>query len=164
MHYVADPDVRFARTYHSTGSGKTPRAVRRDSPQRRIGHCPKDRTWKNGRVKPPGRPVARPAPPAWLRDCPPREELASDGPPASWSPHSCRLATSGTCPLESRLWQSQKPWPSYTSIFSAVADRLRNTNTQPLNGSCFSTSLHNRAKPSIPRRKSAGSTAATIRI
>ena len=26
----ADPDVRFARNHHSTGSGKTPRSVRRD--------------------------------------------------------------------------------------------------------------------------------------
>ena len=37
---------------------------------------------------------------------------------------------------------------------------VRNTNTQPLNGSCLSTSLHKRAKPSMPRRKSAGSMAA----
>jgi len=30
-------------------------------------------------------------------------------------------------PLESRLWQSQNPWPSYTRIFMAVLRRLRNT-------------------------------------
>jgi hypothetical protein len=27
MACVADPDFRFARTYHSTGSGKTPRSL-----------------------------------------------------------------------------------------------------------------------------------------
>ena len=49
-------------------------------------------------------------------------------------------------------------------IFIAVALRLRNTNTQPEKGSSRSTSLHIRAKPSIPRRKSAGSMATIIRI
>jgi len=49
---------------------------------------------KNGRVKPPARPPATRAPPAWHPDCPPRGGLASDGPPASWLPRSCRPATS----------------------------------------------------------------------
>ncbi len=44
-----------------------------------------------------------------------------------------------------------------------MAGRLRNTNTQPLNGSCRSTSLQTRARPSMPRRKSVGSTATRIR-
>jgi hypothetical protein len=38
MHCVADPDVHFARNYHSTGSGKTPRSVDRHS-----RCCAKDR-------------------------------------------------------------------------------------------------------------------------
>src|SRR5262249_51011222 len=58
-----------------------------------------------------------------------------------------------------RLWQSQNPWPSYMSTFSAVALRLRKTKTAPANGSCRRASWQSCARPSIPRRKSAGSTA-----
>ncbi len=44
----------------------------------------------------PGPPAATPAPPEWLRDCPPREARATDGPPTSW-PLPCRWsATSGS--------------------------------------------------------------------
>jgi len=34
-------------------------------------------------------------------------------------------------PFDNRLWHSQKPWPSYTRIFTAVARRLRKTKTGP---------------------------------
>ena len=45
-----------------------------------------------------------------------------------------------------------------------MAGRLRNTNTQPLKGSRCRTSRQTRSKPSIPRRKSAGSTATSTRM
>src|SRR5690242_21461158 len=66
--------------------------------------------------------------------------------------------------LESRFWHNQKPWPSYTSSLRAVRWRLRKTNTVPLKGSSPSAARHCCARPSIPRRKSTGSTATSIRI
>src|SRR4051812_17293873 len=48
------------------------------------------------------------------------------------------------------------------SSFSAVALRLRKTKTAPASGSCWRASWQSRARPSIPRRKSAGSTATRI--
>ena len=38
-------------------------------------------------------------------------------------------------PFDSRFWQSQKPCPSYTRIFTDVLRRLRKTYAVPLNGS-----------------------------
>ena len=75
-----------------------------------------------------------------------------------------RRASSETPPAEKRLCASQKPWPSYTRIFTAVHRRFRNTYAAPQNGSTASRSRHSRASPSMPRRKSAGSMATSTRI
>ena len=62
MRCVADPDVRFARTYHNTGSGKTPRAVCRDS-KRCEGSAASERSGSLGRmvasIRRPNRPPYR---------------------------------------------------------------------------------------------------------
>ena len=62
------------------------------------------------------------------------------------------------------LWQSQKPWPSYTRSFTAVRRLLRKTKTMPPNGSAASPARQTWARPSIPRRKSVGSIATSTRI
>jgi hypothetical protein len=61
--------------------------------------------------------------------------------------------------LDKRLWHSQNPWPSYTRILIAVRPRLANTNSAPLNGSASSRLRQANTRPSMPARKSVGSTA-----
>ena len=62
-------------------------------------------------------------------------------------------------PDEKRRLISQKPRPSYTRILTLLRLLFVKTKIIPENGSCFNTSLHTPARPSIPRRKSMGWTA-----
>ncbi len=83
-----------------------------------------------------------------FRGCPP----TAAPPPVGGQPDAGALLSElaeghqGKRPCESRLWQSQNPWPSYMSTFTAVPLRLRKTNTVPVNGSCWSFSWHIRAR------------------
>jgi hypothetical protein len=45
-------------------------------------------------------------------------------------------------PLESRLWYSQKPWPSYASTLMTGRPRLQKTKAVPENGSTRRAALH----------------------
>src|SRR5262245_10356127 len=44
---------------------------------------------------------------------------------SGWAPPAAAVGHQGKRPCESRLWQSQNPWPSYIRTFSAVPLRLR---------------------------------------
>ena len=109
------------------------------------------------RVAPPGRP----------RDCRPPREPATRGPPKSASLRSSAVPRP---PAELAVGQASlvaKP-KSLAVIDQYLHCRGRSVaeheHPATLNGSCRSTSLQTRARPSMPRRKSVGSTATRIRI
>jgi hypothetical protein len=67
-------------------------------------------------------------------------------------------------PEDNLLINNQNPCPSYTNILTVVRRLLRKTNILPEKGSCSNTTRQNRARPSIPLRKSIGSVHRYIRI
>lgn len=65
-------------------------------------------------------------------------------------------------PRCSRRWHNQTPLPSHSSSFRRLPARLRNTNAEPAHGACSNACCTMADRPSMPRRRSTGSTASQI--